>query len=275
MDFEQKKKMPKNQEKYHIENLKVARDFSKGLLKEMNDIVRAIVLFGSNTNNTLKKDSDIDLMIVLNNVSVYVTPELREAYKIITNKLNHEICKGKIHLMTINLSDLWDMSRKGDPVMVNVLRYGLTIFDRDLIEPLQYLLEIGKVRPTREAVNNYVARSKTLFEETDKHLENSLLDLYYSVIDIVHATIMSQGITPASPKEMPEIFSKTFKNKPISKYSKEIKEFYELCKDIEKGKKKNISGKDLDFYKKKAEKIILDLDKFCKKELERKDIFEL
>ncbi len=275
MDFKQKKKNSNNEEKYHLENLKLARDFSKGLLGEMNELVRAIVLFGSNTNNTLKKDSDIDLMVVLNNVSVYVTPELREAYKIITNKLNNEISKGKIHLMTINLSDFWDMSRKGDPVIVNVLRYGLPIFDRDLVEPLQYLLEIGKVRPTREAVNNYLARSRTLFEETDKHMINSILDLYYSVIDVTHAAIMSQGITPASPKEMPEIFSKTFKGKPISKYSKDIKEFYALSKDVEKGKKKTISGKEFDILKNKANKIITDLEKFCSKELERKDIFEL
>lgn len=274
MKFEQPKKINRNEEKYHIENLKIARDFSRDLLKEMNDIVRSIVLFGSNTNNTQKKDSDIDLMVVLNNVSIYVTPELREAYKIITNNLNQKIGKNKIHLMTINLSDLWDMTRKGDPVIINVLRDGIPIFDRDLIEPLQYLLEIGKIRPTKEAINNYIARSKTLFDETQKHIENSVLDLYYSVIDIVHATIMSQGITPPSPIEMPEIFSNTFKGKPISKYSKEIKLFYKLAKDVEKSKKK-ISGKELDELKKKASKIISDLEQFCKKEISKKDMFEL
>src|SRR3989339_558306 len=103
MDFEQKTKPKPNEKNYHLENLKITRDFSKELLNEMGELVRSIVLFGSNSNNTQKKTSDIDIMIVLNNVSVFVTPELREAYKIITNKLNQSIAQNKIHLMTINL----------------------------------------------------------------------------------------------------------------------------------------------------------------------------
>lgn len=269
MDFKQQTKPKSNEKNYHLENLKIARDFSKELLKEMNDLVRSIVLFGSNSNNTQKKTSDIDIMIVLNNVSVFVTPELREAYKIITNKLNSTIGNNKIHLMTINLSDLWDMSRKGDPVIINVLRYGMPIFDRDLIEPLQYLLEIGKIRPTKEAIYNYTARSKTLFEETDKHIQNSILDLYYATIDIMHATIMTQNITPPSPKDMPEIFAKTFKNKPIAKYSKDIKELYKLTKEIENGPNKQFTGKELDSLKTKTKKIIEDLDKFIQIEIEK------
>ena len=93
MDFTQKKKLSANQEKYHIENLAIAREFSKELIKELKELVRSIVIFGSNTNNTLRKDSDIDLMIVLDNVSIFVTEELREAYHIIVKKLNSDIGK--------------------------------------------------------------------------------------------------------------------------------------------------------------------------------------
>lgn len=268
MDFEQKSKPKINEHDYHIENLKIARDFSKGLLKEMNEVVRSIVLFGSNTNNTQKKTSDIDVMVILNNVSVFVTPELREAYKIITNKLNETVGQNKIHLMTINLSDFWDMNRKGDPVIINVLRYGIPIFDRDLVEPMQYLLEIGKIRPTKEAIYNYTARSRTLFDETDKHMQNSILDLYYATIDIMHAAIMTQNITPPSPKEMPQIFSKTFKGKKIEKYSKDIKELYKITKELEKGTKKIYTGKDLDTLKNKTNKLIEELEIFIEKELE-------
>ena len=274
MDFEQKKRLTENEKNYHIENLKIVRTFSKELIIEMNDLVRSIVLFGSNTKDTLKKESDIDLMIVLDNVSVFVSDELREAYRIIVNKLNNKFANNKIHLMTVNLSDLWDMCRKGDPVMINVLRYGMPIFDRDLIEPMQYLLEIGKIRPTRESIYNYMARSKTLIEETDKHLENSVLDLYYALIDMVHATLMSQKVTPPSPKDMPKIFSKTFRNKPLGKYSNDIKEFYKISKEIEH-KKKKVTGSELDKMKKKIVKIISEMDKFVEKELEKKSNLDL
>ena len=132
MDFEQKKRNSLNEEQYHIENLKCAREFSKGLLEEMNELVRSIVLFGSNTHDTLDKNSDIDIMVVLNNVTVYVSPELREAYTIILEKLSQKISP-KLHIMTVNLSDLWDMARKGDPVLTNILRYGHALFDSCLL----------------------------------------------------------------------------------------------------------------------------------------------
>ncbi len=275
MDFEQKRRMSRNEEKYHIENLKIAREFSKEILKEFNELVRAIVLFGSNTHDTLKKNSDIDVMIVLDNVSVFVSPELREAYSIITKKLNASVGKNKIHIMTMNLSDLWDMCRRGDPVMINVLRYGLPIFDRDLIEPLQYLLEIGRIRPTRESIYNYMARSQTLLDETNKHIQSGVLDLYYSLIDMVHATLMSFGKAPPSPKEMPKIFVKTFKNnKKLSAYSKDIDEIYKIGKDVEH-RKCELSGSELDRLKKKVSKIVNNLKKIVDSEISKKDQFEL
>lgn len=274
MDFKQKKPTDKNEENYHIENLKIAREFSKQLLQEMNELVRSIVIFGSNTNETLNKDSDIDMMIVLNNVSVFVTDELREAYRIITLNLNRKIANDKIHIMTTNLTDLWDMARKGDPVLINVLRFGTPIFDRDLVEPLKFLLEIGKIKPTRESIHNYMARSETLIEETHKHLQNSLLDLNFALIDMVHSTLMCKKITPPSPKEMPDIFAKAFKDDPLGKYSKDIKEMYDLAKQVEY-EKVTITGAEVDKLKKKTQKIIGDLKKYINSELEKKDNMEL
>lgn len=275
MDFDQKVRKRTNEENYHSDNLRITREFSKQLILEMKDLVKSVVLFGSNISDTLKKDSDIDLMIVLDNISVYVTPELREAYRIISSNLNENIAGGKIHLMTVNLTDYWDMCRKGDPVMINILRHGIAIFDRDLFDPMQYLLEIGRVRPSLEAVYNYSSRSQTLMEETDKHLQTAILDLYYSVVDMVHASLMVKGITPPSPKEMPEIFKKTFKGSAYAKYSADIKKFYDVAKDIEHGKMKTIDGKFYDMMKQKAKDLIFDLDTFIKEELKNKSSLEI
>lgn len=274
MDFQQKKRVSSREQNYHIENLRIARNFSKEILLEMKELVRSIVLFGSNTHDTLKQNSDIDILIVLDNISVFVSDELREAYKIITSNLTGKH-SNKIHLMTINLSDLWDMARKGDPVLINILRYGMPIFDRDLIEPMQYLLEIGKIRPTREAVYNYVSRAKTLHEETEKHLEIAVLDMYYSVVDIVHASLMCKGVMPPSPKEMSIIFKKNFKEKKYEKIIKDIDFFYKLAKDIEHNKQEKITGKNFDDYLKKSENILNELESFIKSELAKKSDFEL
>lgn len=272
MEFEQKKRKTENDENYHIENLRIAREFSKHLIKEMNELVKSVVLFGSNTHDTLTKESDIDLMIVLDNVSVFVSAELREAYRIISTNLNQNVGKNKVHVTTINLSDLWDMARKGDPLLINILRYGSPLFDRNLVEPLQYLLETGKIRPSKEAIYNYTSRADTLLEETQKHIQEAVLDLYYCIIDIVHATLMVQGVTPPSPKDMPKIFKNTFnKNKELAVFSRDIEEIYTLTKKIEHNTSGLIKGSDYDKYKKKAEKIVSTLKKFNHLELKKKD----
>ncbi len=274
MDFKQKKRNKLNENNYHLEHLHNARKFSKELLEEMNDLVKSIVIFGSTAQNKDKKNSDIDLMIVLDNISVYVTPELREAYKIITEKITTQI-GANFHLFTINLTDLWDMARKCDPVLINILRFGYPLFDRDLVEPLQYLLEIGKIKPTRETVTNYSVRSQTLFKESSKHIEEAILDLYYSSIDSLHAALMCKKVLPSSPKEMPELFKKNFsKEKSLIKHLQTIKNIYKLAKDIEY-KKIKIDGKLYDSTKKEVEKLISDLEKLTKKELSKKDSFEL
>lgn len=274
MDFVQKERKSKNESNYHYENLKIARDFSKSLLKELNELVRSIVLFGSNTHDTLNKDSDIDIMVVLDNISIFVTEELKEAYNIILKKI---ISKhpDKLHILTINLSDLWDMARKGDPVLINILRFGLPLFDRDLIEPLQYLLEIGRIRPTREAVYNYISRSETLLDEVENHLKNAILDMYYSVVDIVHATLISEKIMPPSPKEMPEIFLETFKGTSIEKYSSDIDYFYKLSKKIERGETLKITMSMYETSNKKATKLIKELKKHIEIKLKKMNDFEL
>jgi predicted nucleotidyltransferase len=275
MDFKQQEPLPKNEHKYHMENLRATRTFTKKLLEEMGDLVRSVVLFGSNTQNTLNKDSDIDIMIVLNNVSVFVTPELKEAYHIITKRLTQEI-NDKFHILTVNLSDLWDMARKGDPILVNILRYGMPIFDRDLIEPMQYLLETGKIRPTKESIDNYTARASTLLEESNYHIKEALMDLYYGVIDQAHATLMIHNVLPPSPREMPKVFRETFKDKKtLNKYSNDIEEFYTLSKELEHKAGLLSTGSYYDTMRKKAQRLISALREYNSKQLKNKTSFDL
>lgn len=275
MDFEQKTKVSKNEIDYHYENLKLSREFSKKLLGELKELVRSIVIFGSNTNSTLNKNSDIDLMIVLDNVSVYVSPELRESYYIIVNKLIEEISP-KFHILTVNLSDLWDMARKGDPILINILRFGVALFDRDLVTSMQYLLEIGKIKPTKEALLNYKSRGELLLNDNSKHLVDAVLDLYYSVVDMTHALLILEKITPPSPKEMPFLLKKHYSNNnKFSKHINTVDTFYKLAKKIEHKEKFLLDGKKYDSYHNMAKEYILVVSSYIDKKIEKIDNFDL
>lgn len=265
MEFEEKKKVHTNQKKYHSQNTHLAREFIKELVVEMKDIVKSCVLFGSNTQDTLQKNSDIDIMVVLDNVSIYVTPELRESYQIIVQKIVSKVSP-KLHIMTINLSDVWDMARKGDPLFVNILRHGVCLYDTSVIEPMQYLLEIGKIRPTTESIVNFKARSEQLMNDYHIHLENCYYDLYYALVDGVHALLMSYEVTPPSPKEMPQIIPHYITSKKGQELSQCMQEIYNRVKEIEHRNGGQINCKELDKAQKKIEKHL----NFCYGEINKK-----
>jgi predicted nucleotidyltransferase len=273
MEFTEKKRKINTENNYHLEHLKLSREFAKRLLQEMGELVRSIVIFGSTAKSEETKDSDIDILVVLNNVSVFVTPELRNAYQIIVNKITSDLAEDKFHILTMNLSDLWDYSRTGDPTFINILRTGFPLFDRDLIEPMQYLLEIGKIRPTFESITKYSARSRTLLDDSKKHITEAILDLYYSVVDAVHAYLMSVKEQPPSPKEMPKLLKKHLPKQ--TKIHTLIEELYHVEKSIEHKKVKTFTGKDFDKYYSSAQQVVQTLHKEIEKELKQKDLFEL
>jgi len=273
MEFPEIEKKKKNEENYDYENLRIARDFSKMLIKEISSLVKSIVIFGSQASKNSNKNSDIDLLVIIDNTSVIITDELKEAYYAIVNEIIEEV-SNRLHITTMNLTDFWDLNRKGDPVIINILRTGYPLYDESLFEPAQILLELGKIRPTRETIFNYQYRAENLIDNNYKYLENGLKDLFYGVIDLAHCCLILNKILPESPKKIGERFKKAFKETKLEKYSKDLDEFYKLFKDIEYRNIK-IDNKIYSKYYKKAEKIKKDLNKYINKEIKKKDIFEL
>ncbi len=245
-----------NSENFHVKNLQIAREFSKKVILEMKEFIKAVVIFGSNSNNddSVSKNSDIDIMVVLDNISVFVADDIREAYHLVLkNIINNS--SSKIHVLNVNMSEFWDMSRNGDPLIINILRTGYPIFDRGIIEPMQYLLEMGKIKSTRESILNYSYRALKVIEKIDSHIELAVLDLYYSLIDISYAILMLKNIEVVSPKQIPDLMNEKFSDKKIKIHIKRIKDMYELAKEIEH-KHKKITGEQFDLLKKESEETI-------------------
>ena len=75
-----------NVDKYRKEDLDLAREFSKRLFKEMGTTIKALVVFGSNARGANKRSHDIDIMVVIDDITTVLTPEYVEAYRIIVQK---------------------------------------------------------------------------------------------------------------------------------------------------------------------------------------------
>jgi predicted nucleotidyltransferase/uncharacterized protein (UPF0332 family) len=233
--------------KYPKSDMDLAYKFSKQIHEEFGDLVKAVVLFGSHSKNVQKKSSDIDLMIIIDDVTVEFAQELVEAYRIIVEKLVLEVSE-RLHITSLKLTSFWDYMRKGDPVGLNILREGIPLLDSGFFSPAKALLQRGQIRPSIEAVYTYFSRAPNTLNNARWHLMQGCIDLYWSVVDSAHAALMSIDQMPPSPEHISDLLiEKLVKPGELNKkYSHTVDKFFRLYKSITKKELKAISGKEFD-----------------------------
>lgn len=269
MDFkaEKKKDISESQKKKYEKNeIDIAYEFAREIFKEFGSFIRAIVLFGSKTNNPKNHEGDIDILLVVDDVTYQMSSEVVEAYRVIVENKILKVSK-RIHVTTLKFTSFWDYIRLGDPIGLNILRDGVALIDTGFFTPIQMLLFRGEVRPSKEAVMSYISRAPQALKSSRGHLLQATLDLYWSVIDACQAGIMKAGEMPPNPSRAAEVLEKTLvRQKLISKKApKTMKMFYEIGKQIIHKKKTEVKGKEFEEYYKEAQEFVDELKKFVNK----------
>ena len=183
--------------------------FAQKATKEFGGFIHAIILFGSVAKDKAKKRNDIDLAVLVDDVAVPVRPETIGAYRVGIGQILAEIdAVEKLHLTTIGIADFWDGVRLSDPVIVNLIRDGQAITDTGFFSPMKKLLEMGRIRPSRESIEAHYSKAKALVNSVKTYQRISVDNLYWAVSNAAHAKLMDSGITPPTPREIPKLFKK-------------------------------------------------------------------
>ncbi len=231
------------------ENYKTAYGFAGRIYKKFGPVVLSVVLFGSVAKGTAKKEADIDIVIVIDNVSMVWDQEVISWYREeLFNLVKKEPARDKLHVNTITLSAFWDNVQVGDPAIINMLRYGVALVDLGFFEPLKFLLYQGRIKPTAESIFTVMNRTPWhLLRARIKSL-SAVEDLYWAMVNASHAALMTAGLTPPSPEHVGDMLTEEFvKTKRISRvYVDWYEEMYQLAHDIKNAKINQISGKDYD-----------------------------
>ena len=255
----------KQKQKYEKKDIDLAYKFAKEVHKEFGYFIKAIVLFGSSATGKETTEGDIDILLVVDDVTYSMTGEVVETYRIIVENLILKVSK-KIHVTTLKFTSFWDYIRVGDPVGLNILRDGVALIDTGFFTPLQFLLFSGKVRPSSESMMSYMARAPQALQNSRWHLLQGTLDLYWAVIDSAQAAIMKSGRLPPTPARVSEQLQHLVKEGLIYKEAPKVMDmFYKLSKNILHKKTTDISGKDYEFYYKKSKEFVDNLKKYVTK----------
>ncbi len=262
LDFKVKKRELQNKEAYPSEDVKAAYEFARQVHKELKEFVKSIILFGSKAKKSDTEKSDIDVLIIVDDVSMYFSRELSHTYKILITKIRNRVSR-RLHITTMRLTAFWEYVRNGDPIVINMLRDGYPLVDSGLFEPVQILLAHGRIRPTEESVWNYYSRAPVTLQNSKWHILQGVVDLYWSVIDSAHAVLMKAGVIPPSPDHVADLLEERFVNRKLleKKYSSTMRKFYRLQKMIAHRDVKEISGEQFDLYFKEASDFVTRMKK--------------
>jgi len=263
------KKVSKNSNKINPKNIPtlylktdvdIAMDFAVKAYQKFDKLVKSIILFGSSVKQSSRPTSDIDVVILIDDVSVSWDQELIAWYREELDKIiKSNPYEKSLHINTIKLSTWWNDLLNGDPVVINILRYGEAMVDiGGFFTPLKYLLLQGKIKPTPETVYNCLQRAPNHLARS-KAAELAAIDgIYWAMVDSAHAALIAANVVPPSPEHIPVELKDTFVNSDLlkMKYVVWYRDLLFLYKKITHGEIKDVKGEEIDLWQERAKEFI-------------------
>jgi predicted nucleotidyltransferase/uncharacterized protein (UPF0332 family) len=234
----------------------IALDFATKAYEVFNKIIKSVVLFGSSVKQNVVAGSDIDIILIIDDVTINWDQELIAWYREELDKLlRKNPYQKELHINTIKLSTWWEDLMRGDPVVLNVLRYGEAMLDfAGFFEPLKYLLIKGKIRATPEAIYSCLQRAPAHLLRSKAAEMNSIEGLYWAMVDSAHAALISAGMPPASPEHVPADLKDVFVNSKRLKieYVMWYRDLFMLHKKIVHGETTDLKGVEIDMWQQRT-----------------------
>ena len=257
-------KATKESEKLNKEQrIEILKKFTKEMLKQYGPLIRSIVLFGSTARQEFKGESDIDVFIIVDDTRHRITPQLKMKME---DDMDH-IAKSCHPLLSVQqpymLTEFWNMVRLGHPIIFNFIREGVPVYDKDIFLPIKRLLQMGEIRPSKEAVEKFIERGPKRI----KRVENAKMyliveDLYYAMLESAQAVLMFLGKSPPRPEEAPVALRKTLVEMKLMdpKLADDLAGIIELRKKVEHKKVNKVTGALLDAWIVKAGKFVKKME---------------
>jgi len=205
--------------------------FTNEARKQYGDIIKCVLIFGSAAKGTMKKTSDIDTWVVLDDTATKSTDDLD---KVNTHLylIAHEL--KDVHIQTTTLTEFWQWVKMGSPELVNFLRYGLPIYDTGFIKPVQRMLQMGLLPPSEETIKLKAKASEMRLKKIKLDIKSMIFDLRYTATDIIQSVVMYYYKAQPDQKAIPEFLEKLIKEKKLEKqYLDKYEELNKLWKDID------------------------------------------
>jgi|TARA_Y100000310_G_scaffold244674_1_gene249532 predicted nucleotidyltransferase/uncharacterized protein (UPF0332 family) len=235
----------------------IAMDFAQKAYTKFDKMIKAVVLFGSSAKHTNVVGSDIDIIIILDNATIKFDEKLVVWYRTELGKVVQENpYKKDLHINTVTLTTWWNDLTKGDPTVVNMIRYGDVLIDfGGFFSPLKALLEQGKIKPSPEAIYTALNRVPMHIRMSKQAEISGIEGSYWAMVDTAQSLLMAIRVLPPSREHIAILLKENFVDKNLLKikYVTDFRDLHELHRKILHGEVKDIGGDVIDHWQDRAE----------------------
>jgi len=219
--------------------------------------VATYAIGGSLVRGTAGADSDVDTFVIIDDTDVKRMSRI-ELLEKLRGKITYEFIKeatalaGVKNILNVQvylLTDFWQSVKDAQPVMFTFIRDGIPLFDRGTFIPWKRLLQMGKIKPSPEAIDLYMKEGDRTEDLIKRRLLDAMIDIYFGVVTPTQAMMMLSGRAPPVPKTIVAEVKKALVDEEKVITQKELKvleKVVKLYKDYEHGKLKSISGNEID-----------------------------
>ncbi|MEK6891019.1 MAG: nucleotidyltransferase domain-containing protein [Nanoarchaeota archaeon] len=238
----------------------IAMDFSVKVYKKFDKMVKAIVLFGSSVKGNATASSDVDLVVIIDDASISWDQELIAWYREEIGKIasSHPYTK-ELHITTVKLTTWWEDLMRGDPTVLNILRYGEAVIDiGGFFNPLKALLIQGRIKSTPEAIHNALQRAPEHFSRSKFAELGSVEGLFWAMVDSAQAALMAYNVSPPSPEHIPALLKEIFVDNRMLKldYVTWYRDLYVLHRKIVHREIREVKGNDIDMWQGRTQEFL-------------------
>jgi predicted nucleotidyltransferase/uncharacterized protein (UPF0332 family) len=252
----------------------IAYDFAMKSYEKFGKLIKSIILFGSTAKKKAIKGSDIDIIIIIDDCGIQWDQELVAWYREELGKLiRANAYKRPLHINSVRLSTWWDEMLRGEPIVLNIIRYGQPLIDfGGFFNPLKVLLAKGKIKSTPEAIYIMLQRAPLHFARTKLALLNSIEGLYWAMVDSAHAALIAARRMPPSPEHISILLKETFVDEKVlsMKYIDWYRDLYTLAHDILHGKIKDVDAREVSEWQKRTDLFMREMAKIIDRIISKK-----
>jgi len=256
-------------------SLRVANIHKSLVLRKFEKYVASYVIGGSLVRGVAEKESDVDTIIIIDDTDVKRMPrlELKEKlrgmiYDYIREATALAGVKNILNVQVYLLTEFWESVKDAHPVMFTFIRDGVPLYDRGTFIPWKLLLKMGKIKPSPEAIDMFMKSGDQTDSLVKRRMLDAMVDIYWGIVTPTQALMMLAGHAPPEPKILVSEVKKVLvdKEKLMSLGDLKILEkAVKLYKDYEHAKLNEISGKEIDVFKKESDDYVKKMKELRKK----------